>query len=103
MRVADLVLEVLSAHGVRDIFGVPGDAINDITNALRKRDDMRFILVRHEEAGGLYGFCSGETLRPAGRLRRRNRLCSTSGSIRKSSSFRRESPSNRRRNLGWQR
>ncbi len=48
MRVADLVLEVLAAHGVRDIFGVPGDAINDITNALRKRDDMQFILVRHE-------------------------------------------------------
>ena len=51
MRVADLVLEVLSAHGVRDIFGVTGDAINDITDAIRKRDDMRFILVRHEEAG----------------------------------------------------
>ena len=51
MRVADLVLDVLSAHGVRDIFGVPGDAINDITDAIRRRDDMRFILVRHEEAG----------------------------------------------------
>ena len=46
MRVADLVLEVLSAHGVHDVFGVPGDAINDITYALKKRDDMRFILVR---------------------------------------------------------
>lgn len=51
MRVADLVLDILSAHGVKHIFGIPGDAINDITNAIRQRDDMKFILVRHEEAG----------------------------------------------------
>ncbi len=51
MRVADLVLDILAAHGVRQIFGMPGDAINDMTNALRQRDDMEFILVRHEEAG----------------------------------------------------
>ncbi len=51
MRVAELILEVLAAHGVKHIFGVPGDAINDITFALTKRDDMEFILVRHEEAG----------------------------------------------------
>lgn len=51
MRVAEVVLEVLAAHGVKHVFGVPGDAINDITYALKKRDDMEFILVRHEEAG----------------------------------------------------
>ena len=51
MRVAELVLDILAAHGVRDVFGVPGDAINDITDAIRRRDDMQFILVRHEEAG----------------------------------------------------
>jgi len=65
MRVADLVLEVLAAHGVRDIFGVPGDAINDITNALRKRDDMQFILVRHEEAGA---FMASAQAKLSGRL-----------------------------------
>lgn len=51
MRVADIVLDILHAHGVKHIFGVPGDAINDITYALKRRDDMEFILVRHEEAG----------------------------------------------------
>ncbi len=65
MRVADLVLEVLSAHGVHDVFGVPGDAINDITYALRKRDDMRFILVRHEEAGA---FMASAQAKLSGRL-----------------------------------
>jgi len=65
MRVADLVLEVLSAHGVRDVFGVPGDAINDITNAIRQREDMRFILVRHEEAGA---FMAAAQAKLSGRL-----------------------------------
>ncbi|MEO1137134.1 MAG: thiamine pyrophosphate-dependent enzyme [Pseudomonadota bacterium] len=51
MRVADLVLDILHAHGVKHVFGVPGDAINDITFAIKQRDDMEFILVRHEEAG----------------------------------------------------
>jgi len=51
MRVADLILDILAAHGVRDVFGIPGDAINDFTDALRKREDMNFVLVRHEEAG----------------------------------------------------
>ena len=31
MTAADLMLDVLAAHGVRDVFGVPGDAINDFT------------------------------------------------------------------------
>ncbi len=65
MRVADLVLDILAAHGVRDVFGVPGDAINDITDALRKRDDMRFILVRHEEAGA---FMAAAQAKLTGRL-----------------------------------
>lgn len=51
MRVADLVLDILAAHGVRQVYGVPGDAINDFTFALQNRDDMEFVMVRHEEAG----------------------------------------------------
>jgi len=51
MRVADLILDILHAHGVKQVFGVPGDAINDITYALKQCDEMEFILVRHEEAG----------------------------------------------------
>ncbi|MEM8852306.1 MAG: thiamine pyrophosphate-dependent enzyme [Pseudomonadota bacterium] len=65
MRVAELVLEILAAHGVRHIFGVPGDAINDMTNALRTRDDMDFVLVRHEEAGA---FAASATAKLTGKL-----------------------------------
>lgn len=51
MRVAEVILTVLEMHGVETIFGIPGDAINDMTDALRTRDGIRFIGVRHEEAG----------------------------------------------------
>lgn len=65
MTAADLMLDILAAHGVRDVFGVPGDAINDFTDALRRRDDMRFILVRHEEAGA---FMASAQAKLTGRL-----------------------------------
>lgn len=51
MTLSDALLEVLAGHGVRHIFGIPGDAINDITDAIRRQDRIRFIGVRHEEAG----------------------------------------------------
>ncbi|MEC5325839.1 thiamine pyrophosphate-dependent enzyme [Aurantimonas sp. A3-2-R12] len=53
MTVSDVLLEVLAAHGVEHLFGIPGDAINDVTDALRRQDRIRFIGVRHEETGAL--------------------------------------------------
>src|ERR1700694_587239 len=48
---ADILVEGLIAWGVRDVFGLPGDGINGVMEALRKRrDKVRFIHVRHEEA-----------------------------------------------------
>ena len=48
---ADFLVDRLIGWGVHDIFGLPGDGINGIMEALRKRqDDIRFIHVRHEEA-----------------------------------------------------
>lgn len=51
--VSDVLLKVLAAHGVRQLFGIPGDAINDVTEAMRHQDAIRFIGVRHEETGAL--------------------------------------------------
>ncbi len=53
MTVSDILLRILAAHGVKHLFGIPGDAINDVTDALRRQDRIRFIGVRHEEAGAL--------------------------------------------------
>ena len=48
---ADVLIETLSTWGIDTIFGIPGDGINGIMEALRKRaDSIRFIQVRHEEA-----------------------------------------------------
>ena len=47
----DVLVETLMDWGVDTIFGIPGDGINGIMEALRNRkDQIRFIQVRHEEA-----------------------------------------------------
>src|SRR5438067_7105653 len=48
---ADVLADRLIDWGVRVVFGLPGDGINGIMEALRKRQDrLTFIQVRHEEA-----------------------------------------------------
>lgn len=47
---ADLLVERLIDWGVDVIFGIPGDGVNGVFDALRThRDQIRFIQVRHEE------------------------------------------------------
>src|SRR5580658_7885692 len=48
-NVADLIVETLSQAGVKRIFGVVGDSLNGLTEALRKRKTIDWIHVRHEE------------------------------------------------------
>jgi pyruvate dehydrogenase (quinone)/pyruvate oxidase len=48
----DILVETLIDWGVDTIFGIPGDGINGVFEALRERQDkIRFVQVRHEEAG----------------------------------------------------
>jgi pyruvate dehydrogenase (quinone) len=48
---ADRLIEVLQDWGVDTVFGLPGDGINGIMEALRqRRETIRFVEVRHEEA-----------------------------------------------------
>ncbi|HTM11085.1 MAG TPA: thiamine pyrophosphate-dependent enzyme [Verrucomicrobiae bacterium] len=48
---ADVLIDALCDWGVSVIFGLPGDGINGVMEALRKRQGkIRFIQVRHEEA-----------------------------------------------------
>ena len=48
---ADILIETLHDWGVEVVFGLPGDGINAIMEALRRRQDrVRFIQVRHEES-----------------------------------------------------
>ena len=48
---SDVLVETLHKWGVDTVFGIPGDGVNGVIEALRKRQkDIRFIQVRHEEA-----------------------------------------------------
>src|SRR6058998_1814576 len=48
---SDMLIDTIHDWGVDVVFGMPGDGINGIMEALRKRSDkIRFIQVRHEEA-----------------------------------------------------
>ena len=70
---ADILVETLIAWGATHAFGVVGDGINSIIEALRKRQDrIRYVGVRHEEAAafmasgfakhtGHLGVCLGTT------------------------------------------
>jgi pyruvate dehydrogenase (quinone) len=51
---SDVLIECLMAWGVDTIFGMPGDGINGLMEAIRKRaGKIRFIQVRHEESAAL--------------------------------------------------
>ncbi|MDE1844215.1 MAG: pyruvate oxidase [Thaumarchaeota archaeon] len=51
LRTADIIVEGLLQWGVEVIFGLPGDGINGVIEALRRRqNEIKFILVRHEES-----------------------------------------------------
>src|ERR1700684_1711165 len=51
MNASDILIETIHAWGVDVVFGLPGDGINGVVEALRKRrEQIRFIQVRHEEA-----------------------------------------------------
>src|ERR1700709_899229 len=46
-----ILVETMLAWGIDTIFGIPGDGVNGIIEALRERQDkIRFIQVRHEES-----------------------------------------------------
>jgi pyruvate dehydrogenase (quinone) len=48
--VADVVVATLKASGVRRVYGLPGDSLNGLTDALRRDGEVAWTLVRHEEA-----------------------------------------------------
>ncbi|MBB5190430.1 pyruvate dehydrogenase (quinone) [Silvimonas terrae] len=47
--VADVLIDTLEALGVSQIFGVAGDSLNGITDAIRRKPGLRWVHTRHEE------------------------------------------------------
>lgn len=52
MSGAQAVVRSLEALGVRDVFGLPGGAVLPLYDALMDAEDLRHILVRHEQGAG---------------------------------------------------
>ena len=63
--VSSVILETLASVGVRQIFGIPGDAINGLVDAIRRQDSIEFVTVRHEEAAA---FAASAQAKLTGRL-----------------------------------
>src|SRR5712672_4201137 len=49
-RVADLLVETLQTAGVKTCYGIVGDTMNQIAQAIH-RSEIEFVHMRHEEAG----------------------------------------------------
>jgi pyruvate dehydrogenase (quinone) len=64
-RVADLLVDVLAAAGVRRIYGVTGDSLNGITDSIRATRQIDWIHLRHEETAA---FAAGAEAHLTGRL-----------------------------------
>ena len=73
LNTSDIIVETLIAWGATHAFGIVGDGVNTVIEALRKRQDrIRYVGVRHEEAAafmasgfakhtGRLGVCVGTT------------------------------------------
>ncbi|MEV6554161.1 thiamine pyrophosphate-dependent enzyme [Nocardia sp. NPDC051756] len=68
--VAEMIVTALADEGVTQVWGVVGDALNPITDAIRREDRIEWIGVRHEEVAayaagaqaqltGTIGVCAG--------------------------------------------
>ena len=69
-NIAELIVKTLAAAGVKRIYGVVGDSLNGLTEALRKQRTIEWVPVRHEEVAafaagaeahltGLLALCAG--------------------------------------------
>ncbi|PQO41404.1 ubiquinone-dependent pyruvate dehydrogenase [Blastopirellula marina] len=47
---ADVLVDMLAASGIRRVYGVAGDSLNGVTEAIRRKPDFEWLHVRHEEA-----------------------------------------------------
>src|ERR1700689_255448 len=63
--VADQFVQTLAAAGVKRVFGIVGDSLNGITDAIRREGTIKWIHVRHEEVAA---FAAGAEAHLTGNL-----------------------------------
>src|ERR1700719_4389996 len=63
--VAEDLVDTLANAGVRRVYGLVGDSLNPVTDAIRRRDKVRWVHVRHEETAA---FAAGAEAQLTGQL-----------------------------------
>ncbi|WP_248582854.1 thiamine pyrophosphate-dependent enzyme [Nocardioides sp. InS609-2] len=63
--VAEILVRAIADHGVTQVWGVVGDALNPVTDAIRREDRVEWMGVRHEETAA---FAAGAQAQLTGRL-----------------------------------
>ena len=63
--VAEILVSALAEHGVTQVWGVVGDALNPVTDAIHHEDRVEWMGVRHEEVAA---FAAGAQAQLTGRL-----------------------------------
>jgi pyruvate dehydrogenase (quinone) len=60
MKVAEQLVQMLVSAGVKRIYAVTGDSLNELNDAVRKENKIQWIHVRHEEAGAFAAAADAE-------------------------------------------
>lgn len=63
--IAELIVDTLEAAGVKRIYGVTGDSLNGLSDALRRKGTIEWVHMRHEEAAA---FAAGAESQLTGEL-----------------------------------
>ena len=64
-KIAELLVSMLADAGVKRIYAVTGDSLNEVNDAVRKNGKIQWIHVRHEETGA---FAAGAEAQLTGEL-----------------------------------
>ena len=65
MKVSEVFVATMAEAGVKRVYGVTGDSLNGITDAIRRNKQIEWMHVRHEEAGA---FAAGAESQLTGEL-----------------------------------
>lgn len=70
-KVAEQLVDMLVEVGVKRIYAVTGDSLNEINDAVRKNGKIQWVHVRHEEVGAYAAGAEGSITRATGLLCRK--------------------------------
>lgn len=59
-KIAEQLVETLGKAGIKHIYAVTGDSLNEVNDAVRKQQEVKWVHVRHEETGAYAAMAEAE-------------------------------------------